>query len=849
MKLTEIQEVLSSRFSSEPADGQKRHIVFWYDAKGEFSDYVDTLSIPGVKIVRLKKGNAFATKRLLEVQDPESNYLVYSANPKPSPQENWLLDTLLYSSEFSADATLVLMHELGVADPGLRPVFEKYKQFFANQTRVDRFLSYGLEKHTEQSVEIAILSALCRQKVAGLEGVLQSVLSESLNDAENEVYKNICRFAGADVFWKHVRREYGYLFEDPSLRKLAIMLLVSALRHSSDAQFPESWDNYVSERRANCYIWVNNFMRHFSEAYDRLSGMVEDELDVKTHTQSLWSIDDFAESDIFRFFDQAIIVRIRDGLLAEVTEYDHWESIVTGRTLTYWYKEYRDLYSALLNAIGVLRFRSEHQSELCGSSNALFELYFKEYFRMDQYYRRFYAAYDRRADVDVLKPLRERVESVYTGWYLQQLGVIWSDAVAGELADNWIIPGAGQQTSFFGDFVRRRHLQKNERAFVIISDGLRYEIAEELKQMLSSVYPGITSIKAVQGVIPSYTSLGMAVLLPHGNVEIDDGDQVLVDGQRSKGTLDRQAILERTGHKCRAVTLTRLVDMTTDEMREEFRDVKVVYIYHNRIDATGEEAATERDVFTVVEKALEEICAAVGALRSKVSATHIYITADHGFIYTRDPLEEIDKISKSELEADCISRRYALSRKPSYVKGTVSVNMKYLLGRDYYAVVPRGYLRYRMQGAGQNYAHGGASLQEIVIPIVSYKSTRDERHQVGKVDLELKTRTRRITNMIFPLEFMQKEPVTARLQPRNLALYFVDEGGRRISSEARITVDSTSSDPNKRLYSPRFTLKPEKYDRSKPYYLIAEDLDELVDSVHMKVQFVIDIGIVDEFDF
>ena len=363
---------------------------------------------------------------------------------------------------------------------------------------------------------------------------------------------------------------------------------------------------------------------------------------------------------------------------------------------------------------------------------------------------------------------------------------------------------------------------------------------------------GISGHHEYQGRAGSHSIvyfLGMAVLLPHGNVEIDDGDQVLVDGQRSKGTLDRQAILERTGHKCRAVTLTRLVDMTTDEMREEFRDVKVVYIYHNRIDATGEEAATERDVFTVVEKALEEICAAVGALRSKVSATHIYITADHGFMYTRDPLEEIDKISKSELEADCISRRYALSRKPSYVKGTVSVNMQYLLGRDYYAVVPRGYLRYRMQGAGQNYAHGGASLQEVVIPIVSYKSTRDERHQVGKVDLELKTRTRRITNMIFPLEFMQKGPVTARLQPRNLALYFIDEDGRRISSEARITVDSTSSDPNKRLYSPRFTLKPEKYDRSKPYYLIAEDLDELVDSVYMKVQFVIDIGIVDEFDF
>jgi hypothetical protein len=70
--------------------------------------------------------------------------------------------------------------------------------------------------------------------------------------------------------------------------------------------------------------------------------------------------------------------------------------------------------------------------------------------------------------------------------------------------------------------------------------------------------------------------------------------------------------------------------------------------------------------------------------------------------------------------------------------------------------------RFKTPGGGQNFVHGGASLQEIVIPLINYRNDRkkDERRLISKVDVKLTNTSRKITNSLFSLDFFQTEKLS-----------------------------------------------------------------------------------------
>ena len=116
-----------------PGEYETRKIVFWYD-KGETADdgeletIKSALAREGIKLHRLNN-NFFATKKLLEKDDTESNYLIYSREPEREYESNWLLDIQLYSSRFENSKVSDIKSELGIEgydlDKFLGPVFTR----------------------------------------------------------------------------------------------------------------------------------------------------------------------------------------------------------------------------------------------------------------------------------------------------------------------------------------------------------------------------------------------------------------------------------------------------------------------------------------------------------------------------------------------------------------------------------------------------------------------------------------------------------------------------------------------------------------------------------------------------
>ena len=145
-------------------------------------------------------------------------------------------------------------------------------------------------------------------------------------------------------------------------------------------------------------------------------------------------------------------------------------------------------------------------------------------------------------------------------------------------------------------------------------------------------------------VLPSYTALGMASLLPH---------QTLAYKPRAKSwwTANRVLAPQRNDILAAvegvAVKGEDLMAMKRDEGREFVREKMVVYVYHNTVDATGDYAPTEGNTFEAVRRAIDEIADLVGHIINNLNGSQVLITADHGFLFPesapeRDRQEQAD---------------------------------------------------------------------------------------------------------------------------------------------------------------------------------------------------------------
>ncbi|WP_306302871.1 BREX-1 system phosphatase PglZ type A [Alicyclobacillus shizuokensis] len=852
LNLDEIVSTLNATFQQPLQDGEKRKIVFWLDRDKEFVDDINELSLVNAKIHILTETNSFYTKYMLEEEDTSSNYLIYS-NLDMNHEDNWLMDTFLYSQTFRADRISLLMDEFNI-DPSLRSVVKKYEKFFDRKERTRRLKAFELSFPSQEALELGIMSAICALKSPDFEDVLKVVLMDSLDDNDNKYLRDFEKFFDLTVFWRYVSDRYGYEQSNPSLKTLFIHLTVTALSHAIDESHLSQVKHYIATRnRSNAMVFIDHWMHHKTDypVYDDLADVVEREIKLADIVSQL-DVEDFKTADTFPYFDKAIIAFIANSLDASLEDYTEYIKLINLRRTKHFYERYQYTYEALFYTVKMFEFYKQHSSGIPQvQAHEMFRAYVDKYYLMDTYYRKFYVAYDNEPDSEVLKKLRTMVENLYTNWFMGELSAHWSSAVDNEMKTNWTLPGVQSQKDFYRNFVGPKILQ-GDRVFVVISDALRYEVAVELAEKLNTETIGVCDIQSLLGVVPSVTKLGMASLLPHKNLEIDLNGRVLVDGKLSSGLENRNEILQSAVPDSIAVHFRDLLSMNKAGRREFFKGKKLIYIYHDSIDATGDKASTEINTFKAAEDTIEEIYGIIKIIRDDLSATNIFVTADHGFVYQRDPLEESDKIEKEGIDAIETKRRYSLAKESGERNGLLNINMDSFIVNEHHitAYVPKATIRFKIQGSGVNFVHGGASLQEIVVPLIQFKNIRSEQkhsREIVKVDIKLTNTTRKITNSLFNLTFFQTEKVEDKRVPRTVKIYMADDDGAVISNEATLICDRTTDKPEERTFKIQFALKQMQYDKNRNYYLIIKDTETNV--VVERIPFTINLGIISDFDF
>lgn len=838
LNLNQITEKLNKEFT-----GETRKLVFWYDADGEFAEDVDTLDLVNAKVFHLEPDNQFYTKYFLECVDTTTNYLVYAPFTKPSIRENHLADTIRYSKEFFADRASLLALDLGI-DERYKPVLRQHIKFFAEKRRTQAFYDLELDTFNKDTIEVALMSVLCKCKTSSYEEVLRTVLLDG--DLVDSTYLvEFEKYGLRDAFWKQAEDLFGYVDETPTLEKLAMTLFITYIERTITAELPAAWNPFVSFKGGSSVAFLDHLMNSYlySEQYDTLSEKVYRLINGAEEFARL-PVEALAGCGAFAGIDALLIRWVTERLLSEDVGAKLGDTDIPQlakiRRHQHFGRQCRDKYFVLENAWHII---ARAKYEPSASLEALVKCYIEDQYQMDRYYRCFYYYLDKvyeREDGDGWEDLKELVENIYTNEYLMKICANWNQ---------WFAEEAGNlEISQQADFYHQNLQYAKEQTVVIISDALRYEVGMSLLEKLQADEKCTAQIKPMLSVLPSITAYGMAALLPHETLSLTADFEILVDGKKVETTEQRQDVLQQYRGASKCVRYDEIKAMNVADLRSVFNRQDVVYVYHNQIDAIGDKLNTENQVFKACEEAIDNICGLIRRLTTSANKSHFIVTADHGFLYKRRRLTESDKIGKIFDSAAPKGRRYLLSEQGVTAAGVASLPVGMLMGSDDERVVsfPMGAELFKAHGTGMNYVHGGSSPQEMLVPLIEVKTAKSYREtktvQIAPVSLMTK-----LTNLITSLDFVQTEAISDVVKETTYRIFFVSDRGEKVSNEQIYVADKKDSDTVKRVFRLRFSLKNRKYDKSQRYYLVA--VDEATGLELFRREMVIDIAFADDYGF
>lgn len=877
MDADKIIQDLERKFAAPLPEFYKRRIVVWHDEEREFEEQIDALSLSNAKILRLTGSNNFLAKKLLAVDDPASNYLIYCPLTYAGEEDNWLMDVELYSEEYRADQVSIWMDELNLPDtPGLRRAVREQRKFFNAKARREKLAALGAPPARPAQLQLAIMAVLSGVKDARPNAILRAVLRGGLDMARNPAWREFVSYDIAPAFWTMVGQGCGYREADGELFRLTAHLLLTAATRTLRMEAFEGQEALISTpHQAFCFDFISEWLHSGDAGQLRaLATAVEEKLELPGRFMKM-TVDELLETELFPCIDEVILVKLMDDVGDHIIDEALIIRSVERRQTCVWYDEYRNYYEGLLQLARMRAFFKKHEGGFhTAEPRRVWGEYTKEYFKMDRYYRLFHM---RNAAImngyqnsyheelfDRFGHVRERVEGLYIHWFLAKLGENWCNACRDELRERGYIQGVYRQEDFYERYIVRNEAKRNnarsdKKIYVIISDALRYEVAASLAEQLQRETQARVQLTGVQGIFPTVTKFGMAALLPHEKLSVElrggraDRLAVLADG-RSTEAGNREKILKAAEPQSVALRYRDIIGMKRPERKGLVKGMNVVYIYHDTIDAAGHENA---GVFGACEQAIDELKNMVRIICNDCCGSNIVITSDHGFLYTYSPLNEDDKVDKtSESEQDVeIDRRYAIMQRgarPQYL-----LPVKFLDGNTPYdAFAPQEYIRIKKKGGGLNFVHGGISLQEMVVPVIEYHFLRNQikeyqrnrsRYDTKPVEIELLSGSRKITNMIFSLEFYQRDVLGPNREKATYRLYFTDGAGRPVSDTVTLIADKTSGNGLERIFRPTFNLKQLKYGNTEQYYLCIADTDG---NITAREEFQIDIPYsLDESDF
>jgi hypothetical protein len=325
----------------------------------------------------------------------------------------------------------------------------------------------------------------------------------------------------------------------------------------------------------------------------------------------------------------------------------------------------------------------------------------------------------------------------------------------------WTVPGALRQTHIYDDVVAE---QPTPVAYFLV-DAMRYEMGAELAARLPS--SSEVRIRPAVAALPTITPIGMAALQPGADGSFDVVTVAAKLGSRIEGEFLPDLAARRRFASGR---IPGLVDMTLGDvltfskvkLASQVVGARVVIVRSQEIDDAGEGgfAHVARQTMDAV---IDDLVRAIRKL-ADAGIERAVLSADHGHLFAHGDREEAMRVESPGGAKVELHRRCWIGRGGATPNGCIRVSAAELgYDSDLEFVFPRGAGVFKA-GGDLGYHHGGPSLQELVVPVVTVRSAPATSSAAPSKDkLTVSNLPYEITNRIFS--------VILELGGGNLALF------------------------------------------------------------------------------
>jgi PglZ domain len=283
-------------------------------------------------------------------------------------------------------------------------------------------------------------------------------------------------------------------------------------------------------------------------------------------------------------------------------------------------------------------------------------------------------------------------------------------------AAQFTLGGLTYQTEIFAREIAP-FLSSEKTAYILV-DGLRYEMARDLRAGLSQDWE--TGLAPAIGTAPTITPVGMAALLPgaeRGVTLVDAGGGRVALEFRNHCFKERKERIEYLKQQIAGLYEVRLEALVPAKRntREAIQAAKFVLVTSQEIDLLGEgDSIAQAREF--MDSALGKLARAFRVLVD-LGVQRIVVAADHGYIFAEELDTPLSVPAPGGQTAD-LHRRVWIGKGGHAHENVLRVSARELnLGGDLELATPFGLAGFSA-GGGRGYLHGGLSLQELIIPVL-----------------------------------------------------------------------------------------------------------------------------------
>ncbi len=785
------------------------HILFVFDRMNIIETELKEVEWKEGYLYQVFDGTWFATKYAIENDWKDKKIvLLFPKNTYPHSEAEQLkfplLDMLMANMEYKEDDYASFMQQNGL--PSKFNSFVQRNVTELMSSKINTILSgqFSTDTFTEDLACRAFISSyLGEKKLLEWDTIIVRMIISGANSEEkkhNDLFRRIEKNLDAKkAIDNKLNSLFGFSYDRNSETKMKEV--AESLKYNSMTQLLDSSsaDNYKQYKVTNSgkLIQLNKIYEkgtqdrllsdRFNQAMITLAAGIKEEEIIKVYgidapyfymTETLcWPIIEGMIKAELIAEPMKVNEHIRE-LSLKLPE----QSVIQ---IVFRFVEQMALYYEKARIIGTLKLNTPE---------AYIQKYLNEFYSIDMCYRRALEAYHEliTKDIPIDQPLykaKQQLDQEYAR-IVNVFNLEWIGSVT-EQADGFNGLSLKRQEDFYAN-----EYDVSYKQVVIVSDALRYEVAAELMEELAKE-KHVATLSAYRAMLPTETKYCKPALLPHRTLQWQ-GNDLLVDGKLLPGISERTAHLANYKEHAVCVNYEDVMNGDQASNRALFKR-PLVYIFHNTID----EASHSQSPFEVIaacRKAIQQLAVLINRLHASWNVNYVMLTADHGFIYNDIRFEEKDKHS---IKDDCIEKktRYYLTNSQQAIDGIAKFPLQSASGMSskeaVQIAVPLGTNRLAAPG-GYNFAHGGATLQEMIIPVIHSKLRKVEKTE--KVNVALVNPNLSMVSSRLKFQLIQSEAVSMNVKERTI-ICGVYNGDDLVTESKRVTLNSTDSiNLNNRVY-------------------------------------------------